>query len=136
LSFPVANAFDNGNPAYIGARSDGFNRLAGDLAELIVSASPISASDVASLDSYLSARHRFVLFNPYPTNLVVSVTNNQIGFSWPADHTGWQLQSNSLGLTVPGAWFTVPGSTSTNQLSITPAATNANVFYRMFFQQP
>jgi len=134
--FQESSDFDNGNPAYIGARSDGFNRLAGDLAELIVSASPISAGDVAALDSYLSARHRFVLFNGIPTNIVTSFSNKQITLSWPADHTGWQLQSNSLGLTAPGSWFTVPGSTSTNQMTIPPNATNGNVFYRMFIQQP
>jgi hypothetical protein len=134
--FSESNDFDNGNPAYIGARSDGFNRLAGDLAELIVAASPMSSSEMAALSSYLSAQHRFVLFNPTRTNIVISASNNQLRLSWPTDHTGWQLQSNSLGLTTPGAWFTVPGSTATNQMIVTPNATNGNVFYRMFFQQP
>lgn len=134
--FQEANDYDLGNQAYIGARSDGFNRLAGDLAELIVAASPLSSGDIAALGNYLTAQHRFVLFNHNPTNLVVSVTNNQIGLSWPADHTGWQLQSNSVGLLATGAWFPVSGSTVTNQITITPNASRTNVFYRMFFQQP
>jgi hypothetical protein len=67
---------------------------------------------------------------------VVSSSNGQITLSWPADHTGWQLQSNSVGLMATSAWFTVPGSTLTNQITITPVASQTNVFYRMFFQQP
>jgi hypothetical protein len=134
--FSTVNDFDNGNPAYIGARSDGFNRLAGDLAELIVTASPITPGDVTALNNYLSTQHHFVLFNPTPTNMVVSASHNQITLSWPASYTGWQVQSNSVGLLATGAWFTVPGSTATNQITITPDANQTNVFYRMFFQQP
>jgi hypothetical protein len=134
-SFQEANCFDNGNSAYIGARSDGFNRLVGDLAELILAASPMSSAEAASLASYLSTQHHFVLFNPSRTNIVVSSSNNQITLSWPADHTGWQLQSNSVGITATGSWFTVPGSTATNQIIITNA-TQSSVFYRMVFQQP
>ena len=134
--FLESNDFDQGQQVYIGARSDFFNRLAGDLAELIVAASPLSSGDIAALGNYLSAQHHFVLFNPNPTNIVVSSSNGQITLSWPADHTGWQLQSNSVGLMATSAWFTVPGSTLTNQITITPVASQTNVFYRMFFQQP
>ena len=91
---------------------------------------------MAALGSYLSAEHHFVLFNPNPTNLVVSSSNHQITFSWPADHTGWQLQSNSVGLLATNAWFPVSGSSLTNQFTITPGTNQANVFYRLFFQQP
>ncbi len=134
--FLESNDFDQGQPVYIGARSDGFNRLAGDLSELIVASSPLSSGEVASLSSYVSAQHHFVLFNTSPTNIVVSSSNNQLTFSWPADHTGWQLQSNSVGLLATNAWFPVSGSTSTNQITITPDASQSNVFYRLFFQQP
>jgi hypothetical protein len=135
-SFKESDSFDQGEPLYIGARSDFVNRLAGDLSELIVAASPLSASDAANLSSYLSAQHHFTLFNPNPTALTVSYSNNQLSLTWPADHTGWQVQSNSVGVEVTNAWFTVSGSTSTNQLTITPDANQTHVFYRMFFQQP
>jgi hypothetical protein len=135
-SFDELNTYDQGQQLYIGARSDGFNRLAGDLSELIIAASPLSSSDAANLASYLSAQHHFALFNPSPTNLTVSYSNNQLTLSWPADHTGWQVQSNSVGVEVTNAWFNVSGSTSTNQISITPNANQPHVFYRMFLQQP
>ncbi|WP_150107266.1 Ig-like domain-containing protein [Pedosphaera parvula] len=135
-NFQESNAFDMGQQVFIGARSDGFNRLAGDLSELIVAASPLSSGEIAALGNYLSAQHHFVLFNSSPTNLVVSSSNNHLTFSWPVDHTGWQLQSNSVGLTATGSWYTVTGSTSTNQITITPDASKSSVFYRMIFPQP
>lgn len=135
-SFLESNDFDQGQQVFIGARSDGFNRLAGDLSELIVAASPMSSGEVASLSSYLSAQHHFVLFNTSPTNIVVSSSNNQMTFSWPADHTGWQLQSNSVGLLATNAWFPVSGSTLTNHIAIVPDVNKTNVFYRLFLQQP
>jgi hypothetical protein len=133
--FLEANDFDNGNPMYIGARADGFNRLAGDLSELIVASSPMSGNEMAALANYLGAQHHFVLFNPSPTTLTFSTSGNQLTFTWPADHTGWQLQSNSVGVTATGSWFTVPGSTVTNQITITPDTTKSSVYYRMVSQQ-
>lgn len=135
-NFQESNTYDQGQQLYIGARSDGFNRLAGDLSELIVAASPLSSSEAASMASYLSAQHHFTLFNPTPTSLTVSYSNNQLTLSWPADHTGWQIQSNSVGVEVTNAWFPVSGSASTNQITITPDPNQPRVFYRMFFQQP
>jgi len=134
--FLESNDFDQGQVVYIGARSDGFNRLAGDLSELIVASSPMSSGEMAALGNYLGAQHHFVLFNPSRTNIALSFSNNQMTLSWPADHTGWQLQSNSVGLQATGAWFPVSGSTLTNQITISPDANKTSVFYRMVFQQP
>jgi hypothetical protein len=51
--------------------------------------------------------------------------------SWPADHLGWRLQTqtNSLGTN----WFTVTGSTVTNQLSIPISLTDGSVFFRLVY---
>jgi hypothetical protein len=133
-SFNETSATDAGQPLSIGIRGDAINRLAGDLSELIIAGSPISSYDVASLNKYLITQHHLVFVNTTPTNIVISVTGNQITLSWPADHIGWQLQSNSVGLTATGAWFTVPGSTATDQIITTLDATKTNVFYRMYYQ--
>ena len=133
--FNETSATDAGQPLSIGIRGDAINRLTGDLSELIIAGSPISSYDVAALNNYLIAQHHLVFVNTTPTNIVVSATvNNQFTLSWPADHLGWGLQSNSVGLTSAGSWFTVPGSTATTQMTITPDATKTNVFYRMFYQ--
>jgi autotransporter-associated beta strand protein len=67
--------------------------------------------------------------NPNPTNLIVSVSGNQLTFSWPGDHTGWTLQSQTNSLL--GTWFDVPGSASTNQITIPVDLAKPDVFYRM-----
>jgi hypothetical protein len=52
--------------------------------------------------------------------------------SWPADHIGWQLQAqtNTLRVGLSTNWFTVPGSISTNQMTI-PIVPANSVFYRL-----
>ncbi|MCX6917061.1 MAG: autotransporter-associated beta strand repeat-containing protein, partial [Verrucomicrobia bacterium] len=68
-----------------------------------------------------------------PTNIVASVAGNQLTLSWPADHTGWQLQSNSVSVADSNAWFLVPGSTTTNQVILTIDPAQSNVFFRMHY---
>ncbi len=135
-AFALSNIFDQKQQVYVGCRSDNVNRMEGDLAELIVASTPMTPNEVVSLGNYLSAQHHFVLFNPNPTNIVYSYSNNQLTLSWPPDHTGWQLESNSVGVQVTNAWFPVSGSTSTNQITITPDKSRTNVYYRLFFTQP
>jgi hypothetical protein len=138
--YQEANDFDAGGAVYMGLRADGDYPLNGDVAELIVTASAIPSNEVATLDNYLGAQHQFALFNGTPTkigmSLTASLTNSQLTLSWPTDHTGWQLQSNSVGLAVTNGWYTVGGSTLTNTITVTPSVAPTNVFYRMFYQQP
>jgi prepilin-type processing-associated H-X9-DG protein len=136
--FSETNCADQGQSVLVGGRSDVKNHhfLIGDLAELIVVSSAVSSSDLTALDNYLITEHnlQIVTINPNPTNIVTSIAgNHQITFSWPADHTGWQLQSNSIGLTATGAWYNVSGSTTTNQVTISPDATKTNVFFRLLY---
>ncbi|HRT55781.1 MAG TPA: autotransporter-associated beta strand repeat-containing protein [Candidatus Paceibacterota bacterium] len=71
--------------------------------------------------------------NPNPTNLSVHVSGDRLTLSWPADHTGWTLQSqtNGLGVGLGDNWVDIPASTTTNQVivPINPAA--PAVFYRL-----
>jgi fibronectin type 3 domain-containing protein len=71
--------------------------------------------------------------NTSPTNIVTSLSGNQLTLSWPADHTGWTLQSqtNSLSTGVTAVWYDVPGSTSTNQVTFTIDPANPAVFYHL-----
>ena len=69
-----------------------------------------------------------------PTSLApvtISVTNvsGQMGFAWPADHTGWQLQSqtNSLGTN----WVNVTDSAETNLMALPVDKMNGAVFFRL-----
>lgn len=74
-----------------------------------------------------------VLLNPVitGTNITLSVTGNSLTLAWPTNYLGWILQSNSVGLESANDWFTVPGSSATNQFQITINPGLKNVFYRM-----
>ncbi|MEY4388057.1 MAG: hypothetical protein RLY20_3340 [Verrucomicrobiota bacterium] len=71
-----------------------------------------------------------------PTNIVTAVGGGNLTMTWPADHIGWTLQtqtnSRSVGL-VPAsnAWFNVSGSTTTNQVVIPISPAEPTVFYRL-----
>lgn len=78
--------------------------------------------------------------NTTPTNLVYSAmvvnggSNVVANLQWPADHTGWYLQSqqNTLDVGLSTNWTTIGGSSFVNSLSITnQMLTNTAVFYRM-----
>jgi alpha-L-arabinofuranosidase len=64
-------------------------------------------------------------------SVAVNTTNTagQLQISWPADHTGWQLQSqtNDLGTN----WVNVPASMQTNQMTVPLNSTNGSVFFRL-----
>ena len=124
-----------GEPLYIGTRMDGANRLTGDISELIVIGSALSPGDLASIERYLAVSHQVVTVNTNPTNLVASVSGNQLTLSWPADHTGWtlQAQTNSLSAGLGTNWVNVPNSTSINHVVVPIVSTNSSVFYRLFY---
>jgi len=69
------------------------------------------------------------------TNLNVSVLGNQMQLSWPTDHTGWRLetQTNNLGTGLNSNWFTINGSTLTNQISVPVNLINECVFFRLTY---
>ncbi|HEV2455466.1 MAG TPA: immunoglobulin domain-containing protein [Verrucomicrobiae bacterium] len=126
---------DQGNDLTIGARGDNHNRLTGDISELVVIGSSISAGDLASLDNYLAAKYRVVLFSQSPTNIAFSASGAKLTLSWPADHTGWllQAQTNSVAVGISNNWVNVSGSTLTNQVAIPINLTNGTVFYRLVY---
>lgn len=66
-----------------------------------------------------------------PTNISFAITGNSLSLSWPASHTGWDLQTNGISVANPAAWFSVPGSTGTNQVTVIVDRTKTNVFYRL-----
>ncbi|HXR08086.1 MAG TPA: hypothetical protein VN765_12195, partial [Candidatus Acidoferrum sp.] len=67
-----------------------------------------------------------------PPNMSFSLSGKVLTFTWPADHQGWILQSNSINLAVPGDWFNIPGSSSGTSFPINVDTTKTNVYYRLF----
>jgi autotransporter-associated beta strand protein len=70
-----------------------------------------------------------------PTNITAVVNGNQYTLSWPASHKGWRLQAqtNSLSVGLSDNWATVPGSTTTNQISVPINPANGSVFFRLTY---
>jgi len=73
--------------------------------------------------------------NINPTNITTVVSGNQMTLSWPADYTGWRLQTqtNAPGVGLTGTWVDIVGSTSTNQVTIPVNPANGSVFFRMIY---
>jgi fibronectin-binding autotransporter adhesin len=74
------------------------------------------------------------LVNPTPIRAVFTpLGNGSFTLTWPSDHLGWYIQSNSVGLNSPGSWFNIPNSSSTTTITVTPDPTKGEVFYRMVY---
>src|SRR5882757_117482 len=69
--------------------------------------------------------------NPNPTNIAVWFNNGNLTLSWPADYTGWHLQSqtNDLGTN----WCDIMESKATNSWTVPIALTNQSVFFRLIY---
>ncbi|HEY1789069.1 MAG TPA: autotransporter-associated beta strand repeat-containing protein [Verrucomicrobiae bacterium] len=76
-----------------------------------------------------------LVVNPNPTNIVFSVSGNQLTLTWPTDHTGWELeiQTNKLSVGLSTNWVTYPASTTVNSISIPINLANGTVFYRLVY---
>jgi hypothetical protein len=69
--------------------------------------------------------------NTAPTNITVAASGGNLTLTWPADHTGWRLQSQTNGLGTN--WFDVLGANTTNQIVVPIDGTDNSVFFRMVY---
>ncbi len=69
------------------------------------------------------------------TNISFQVSGNQLQLSWPPDHLGWvlQTQTNDLNNGIGSNWVTVPGSTNVNSASFPITQVNDCVFFRLIY---
>jgi hypothetical protein len=78
--------------------------------------------------------------NPATLNFGYTVTgtlgNQTLTLSWDSGHQGWQLYTNSVGLTATNSWFPVPGSASVTSESIAINPGQPNVFFQMRYSSP
>ncbi len=66
-----------------------------------------------------------------PTSLTIDVNGATLSLTWPESHLGWRVQSNSVNLANPSAWFDIPGSQSVTNLSLPISPTAPAVYYRL-----
>jgi hypothetical protein len=69
-----------------------------------------------------------------PIQLGASKANGQLRLTWPADHLGWRLQTQTSfsNKGIGTNWTTVAGSTVTNQVLL-PLSTAGGVFFRLVY---
>ena len=68
-----------------------------------------------------------------PVRLTTSLSGGVLNISWPADHLGWKLESetNSLSVGINNNWVVVPGSTAVTNVPVNVDPTAPTVFYRL-----
>jgi autotransporter-associated beta strand protein len=64
------------------------------------------------------------------SNIAITPSSRTMSLNWPADHTGWTLQTQTNAFP-GGPWSPTPGSTTTNQMVITIDPTKGPVFFRL-----
>jgi fibronectin-binding autotransporter adhesin len=93
------------------------------------------------ISNWLSLNGELVIVAPAsvnlnPTNLVFSTSGSGtiLNLSWPADHTGWQIQiqTNSLAVGLTNNWVTLLGTELVNSTNLPINPANGTVFYRMY----
>jgi len=97
----------------------------------------VTAQDGATLQTYTVAVTQLPN-QASPPNLTASVTGGTMNLSWGPDRLGYRLlmQTNNLNLGLsanPNDWGTVPGSPTTNQVSLPISQTNMDEFYRLVY---
>jgi hypothetical protein len=74
--------------------------------------------------------------NLTPAKLTNSISGSTMTLSWPADHLGWHLQTQTNTLAAglkSNAWVVVPGSDKMTSTNISIIKTNPTVFYRITY---
>ncbi|HEV2331021.1 MAG TPA: glycosyl hydrolase family 79 C-terminal domain-containing protein [Verrucomicrobiae bacterium] len=68
-----------------------------------------------------------------PPEMAAGLNGSQLlTLSWPTNYIGWQVESNSTGLTTAN-WYPVAGSGNVNRLKIQIQPGQSSVFYRLMF---
>jgi hypothetical protein len=111
----------------IGSLQTGLNFFNGQMDDVQLYAEVLTPEQIAALANPGPSQT--------PTNLTYATSGNTLTLSWPSSHLGWtlQAQTNSLHTGLDTTWFSLPGSTSTNQVQIPVNPANPAVFYRLSF---
>ncbi len=64
-----------------------------------------------------------------PPLITLKIEGGRLNLSWPVTFLGWELQAQVNGLGTN--WGTIAGSTTNNQISLQPNATDRVLFYRL-----
>jgi autotransporter-associated beta strand protein len=68
--------------------------------------------------------------NQNPGTIQFSLSGGVLSLAWPTNG-GWKLQTNSVSVVNPAAWFDFPGSTAVTSTNIPLDTTSTSVFFRL-----
>jgi len=69
-------------------------------------------------------------------SITANVSASTLNLSWPGDHLGWIVQSNSVCLASTNAWFDIPNSQNGTNIVIRVSPGMPNVFFRLRYPNP
>ena len=69
--------------------------------------------------------------NPATANFQATFSSGSLHFTWAADHLGWQLYTNAIGLSATGSWFPVSGSAAVTSETIPANPAAPHVFFQL-----
>jgi hypothetical protein len=86
-----------------------------------------------AIDGTIAVLAMPVTVNTNATNITATYAGGNLQLGWPASHIGWELQvqTNARSTGLSTNWFVVPGSTTTNQVTLPTNPSNGAVFYRL-----
>ena len=127
-----------GGSLAVGDRFQIFSQAVSGGSTLAVTGGGMNWTNRLAFDGSITALSIANTVNPNPTNIVFTVSGSTLNLSWPTDHTGWVLQSqtNSLAVGLSTNWVSVPGSESANTAAVTVSPGNGAVFYRLVLPAP
>ena len=115
---------------YLGADSEVGRVFNGVLDEPAVFNYALTQSQLQALAGVVT-----VSTDPTTANFAATVTgttgSRTFNFTWDPGHQGWQLYTNSVGLTAADSWFPVPGSAAVTNESIPIDPAQTNVFFQL-----
>jgi hypothetical protein len=106
------------------------------LDENSITLNPVNQSDAGIYSVIVtgangSVTNSAVLTATNPPTLKAQINNGALMLSWPADHSGWQLQSQFGALSTN--WYSVTGSTNTNRWITLVSETSHAEFFRLVY---
>ncbi len=124
---------DNGDNVGIGTRNDGVTKLKGDLAEIFIFGSALSATDRVAMDNYFGAKYG-ILAGTLPSISIANGTAGTVVLRWPTPAQPFALESATNVVAAPWATVTNSVSSSGGTNSVTLDVTGGQQFYRLHKQ--